>query len=96
MQKTILQVPVDAKLRDQAAAAAIAMGFSSLQETVRVFLRKLASRELTVSFKPPPVKLSKRAAARYDKMIDDIESGREKLFRANSAGELMRHLANQS
>lgn len=89
MQKTILQVPIDQKLRTRAASAARLQGFSSLQEPIRLFLQKLAERELTFKFEFPPVKLSKRAAARYDKMIRDIESGREPVFTAHSVDELM-------
>ena len=40
--KTIIQVPVDKKLRDKAAKRAKKDGFSSLQELVRFFLKKLA------------------------------------------------------
>ncbi len=90
--KTIIQVPVDKKLRDQATTAAFSLGFSSIQETIRVFLRKLASRELTLSFEAPPVQLSPRAARRYDKMMRDVESGRVKTKSFTSVDALMKEL----
>ncbi|MDD5147571.1 MAG: hypothetical protein PHV63_03455 [Candidatus Daviesbacteria bacterium] len=76
---TILQVPVSKKLRDQAASSAQKMGFSSLQETVRIFLNQLASNEISITFQSPAVKLSKKNDRRYAKMISDIESGKVKL-----------------
>lgn len=92
MDKAIIQVPVDKKLRDQAASAASSLGFSSLQETIRLFLHKLATRELTFSFEEPSVQLSPRAAHRYDKMVRDIRSGREPVYRAHSVKDLMDQL----
>lgn len=92
MDKAIIQVPVDKKLRDQATSAASSLGFSSLQETIRLFLHKLATRELTFTFEEPSVQLSPRAARRYDKMIDDIESGRVKTKSFTSVDELMKDL----
>lgn len=92
MDKAIIQVPVDKKLRDQAASAASSLGFSSLQETIRLFLHKLATRELTFSFEEPSVQLSPRAARRYDKMVRDIRSGREPVYRAQSVKDLMDQL----
>lgn len=92
MAKTIIQVPVDRKLREEALTAASSLGFSSLQETIRVFLRKLASHELTLSFEEPPVQLSPRAARRYDKMVRDIESGKEPVYTASSTKDLLDQL----
>ncbi|MDO8571794.1 MAG: hypothetical protein Q7R79_03890 [bacterium] len=92
MAKTILQVPLDTSLRRQSALAAQNLGFSSLQEIIRVFLKQLAAKEVTLSFEAPQVQLSKRAAHRYDKMIDDIESGRVKTKSFTSVDELMKDL----
>lgn len=94
MAKTIIQVPVDRPLRDRATAAARAQGFSSLQESIRVYLHQLAAKELTISFEAPPVKLSKRAADRYDKMIRDVQSGRVKTKSFTSVDALMEDLAS--
>jgi len=73
--KTILQVPIDISLRDQAVAAAEDLGFSSLQETIRVFLKKLASQKISISFEESE-KLSPRAEKRYAKMLKDYEEDR--------------------
>lgn len=91
MSNTVLQVPMDKDLRNQATAVVQDLGFSSLQEPVRVFLRQLAKRRITVSFGPMPIKLSEKAIKRYDRMTDDFEAGRN-VFTANSVDELMRQL----
>jgi hypothetical protein len=50
MDNTILQVPLSKQLRLQAAQAAEAQGFSSLQEAVRVFLQELAIGTIQLRF----------------------------------------------
>lgn len=92
MNTTIIQVPVTKSLRDAAAAAADDFGFSSVQESIRVFLKQLASKKLTISFAPKTVQLSPKAINRYNEAIDDIKSGKEKLFTTNSVDELMSYL----
>jgi len=89
MSKTILQVPIDKKLRDEAAAAVQSQGFSSLQEAVRVFLTGIAEGIHRVTFEPKPVQLSKRAIARYDKITREIEEGKAKLKSFSSIKDLM-------
>lgn len=84
MDTTILQVPIKKSLRDRAAKAASEAGFSSLQEAVRVFLAQLSQTKLKLSFEHPPVKLSPKAARRYDRMSQEIDSGKvkPKIFKA--------------
>ncbi len=50
MNSTILQVPISKDLRDDAAVAASSLGFSSLQEAVRVFLTQLAEGRIKITF----------------------------------------------
>ena len=90
MSNTILQVPVSKDLRNQASAAASQMGFSSLQEAVRVFMTKIARGAMEVSFQEP-VKLSPRAARRYEKMIQEMEQGKN-TYVARDVDDLMRQL----
>lgn len=75
---TILQVPINKNLRDAAASKAEKMGFSSLQEVVRLFLNKIAGGEVNFTFEES-IQLSSKAIKRYDKIIDEIESGKAKL-----------------
>ena len=77
MNSTILQIPNDKNIRNQAASYAEKMGFSSLQEVVRLFLNKIATGEMNVTFERS-VQLSPKAIKRYDKIIDEIDSGKVK------------------
>lgn len=88
---TILQIPINKNLRDQAASKAAKMGFSSLQEVVRIFLNKIAAGEINVAFEET-VQLSPKAIKRYNKMIDEIESGKVKTQTFTDVGSLMKHL----
>lgn len=89
--QTILQVPIDVSLRNQALKVAEELGFSSLQETIRVFLRKLANRSLTVTFEETET-LSPAAERRYAKMIKEVESGKVKTESFDNVEDLMTHL----
>lgn len=91
MSRTVLQVPMSADLRKAAEAQAKEQGFSSLQDAVRVFLNKLASRMIEFGFRETVV-LSAKKARRYDKMIEDIEKGRVKTKAFGDVDELMKHL----
>lgn len=90
--RTTLQIPVNPVLRKEAEKEALAQGFSSLQEAVRVFLKKLAQGAIGVTFEET-VQLSPRAIKRYDKMARDIESGRVKTKAFSDINSLMKHLS---
>ena len=79
------------ELRNKAASSAQKMGFSSLQETVRVFLRQLAEEEVKVRFEET-VKLSPKAIRRYNKMIDEIEKGKVKTKSFSDTDSLIKYL----
>lgn len=89
---TILQVPMSKELRDQARSKAQNMGFSSLQETVRVFLGQLASNEVTIAFEPPAVKLSKKNEERYSKMMTEVKSGKNVSKAFTNVKSMMKYL----
>ena len=92
MNKTIIQVPVARDLRDKAAVAAEGLGFSSLQETIRIFLVNLASGKLSIVFEEKPIKLSSKAVKRYNEMLNKIDAGEEKLYTAKNGSELISQL----
>lgn len=94
MAKTIIQIPVDKTLRDQATRAALSEGFSSLQELMRIFLHRLVNKQVVLRFEEPPIQISPRAGRRYDKMIDDIDSGRVKTKSFTSVSALMKDLTS--
>ena len=91
MDTTILQVPVKKDVRQKAAVVAKAMGFSSLQEAMRIFLTKLALKQVDIKFEEK-IQLSEKNARRYDKMIEDIKSGRAPVYEAKDAKDLMDQL----
>ena len=78
MKNTVLQIPMSKDLRERAEKASNDLGFSSLQETVRVFLSKFSSGKITLSFEEqfPEEKLSVRKAKEYDAIIKDMRAGR--------------------
>lgn len=91
MNSVTLQVPMSKQLRDQATAVAERLGFSSLQEAMRVFLRKFATGEVGIRFEEE-VQLSPKAIKRYNKITDDIKSGKVKTKSFSNVDSLMKHL----
>ena len=75
MSKTILQVPVSRELKEKAEKAATGQGFSSLQESIRIFLTKLAANKLEITIQEP-IRLSETAEKRYLKQTADFEKNR--------------------
>ncbi len=90
--KTILQIPIEKKLRDQALILAEKKGFSSLQDVMRLFIAQFVENKIDVGFIESSEKLSLRAARRYDKMVEDIESGNIKTKSFTSVKDLMADL----
>jgi len=70
-KRTVLQVPIKAELRDKAQKKADAEGFSSLQEVVRLMLSQYSKGETELL-------AASRFVKKYDKMIDDVRSGKVK------------------
>ncbi|OGY26457.1 MAG: hypothetical protein A2Z24_00390 [Candidatus Woykebacteria bacterium RBG_16_44_10] len=90
MTKTILQVPVSNDLKEKAEEAAHKQGFSSLQESIRVFLSQLSQGNLKISFEPA-VRLTPKAEAHYEELLKDIES-RRNVGSARNARDLVSKL----
>ncbi|MBI4067670.1 hypothetical protein HY407_04760 [Candidatus Gottesmanbacteria bacterium] len=96
MNTTIIQVPISKSLRNEALREARASGFSSIQDAIRMFLQKLAKREIGVIFEPKPIKLSPKNDRRYAKMINDVLSGKVKPYVAKDVDDLMRQLHGEN
>ena len=93
MQKVTLQIPMDSKLKANAEKVALDQGFSSLQEVLRIFMKKFASKKIDISFEEENVVyLSPKAEKRYAKITRDIESGKEKVYSAKNVDDLMKQL----
>ncbi len=91
MSMTNLQVPISTDLKKSALEAAREHGFSSLQEAVRVILTKFAKREISLNIGEPTIHLSPKAVKRYNKILDDINKGRN-IYSAENTDDLMRQL----
>lgn len=87
--KVVLQVPMSKQVKIEAQKAALDLGFSSLQETVRVFLKRLSRREIGITVqKEEIVNLSPRAEKRYKKAIEDIKHARN-ITKTKNVDELL-------
>lgn len=83
MNNTVLQIPMSIELREKSEKAAVEAGFSSLQEAIRVFLKKFSREELVMSFDVPKIRLSEKNEERYLKMIEDYKNDRN-IVRSNT------------
>lgn len=91
MQRTVLQIPLSKELKQEAEKAAEDYGFSSLQELLRVFMKKLALKKIDVTFEEKVVYLSEKAEKRYAKIDEDIKKGRN-LYMAKDVDDLIKQL----
>lgn len=48
MSRTVIQVPLDSAIRDECQKIALEQGFSSLQEMLRLILKKYANGEIGI------------------------------------------------
>jgi len=81
MQRVILQVPMSRDLKESAQNASSDLGFSSLQEAIRVLLTKLAKKELSLKVREETeaeeiTHLSKAAEKKFKKAVADIKAGK--------------------
>lgn len=88
--KTTLQVPITSDLKQTATQAAMAQGFSSLQEAVRVFLTQLSSKSISIGWSKT-IHLSEKNAKRYEEMHKDFEQNKN-VYTASSAQEFFEQL----
>ncbi len=78
MSRTVVQIPVTTDLRDRAYQMAISQGFSSLQEVMRLAMHQIAQGNLRLQmhFESPSMKLSEKAAQRYNEMDEDLATSK--------------------
>lgn len=90
--RTVLQVPLNVDLRKEAEKQALEQGFSSLQEAVRVFLKKLSRGAIGITFNDEEsLELSARAIKRYNKISEDFRKGKN-VYAAKNVDDLMLQL----
>ena len=94
MQRVILQVPMSKDLKEKAQSASQDLGFSSIQEAIRVLLTKFAKKELSLKVTEEVeevTRLYKVEEKRYKKAIDDIKAGRN-IYRPKNKEEFFKML----
>lgn len=92
MDSTILQIPITKSFRDKVSDVVIEMGFSSLQDYLRLIMKKTLNKEIDVTVGPKPIILSAKNAKRYEKMVDDVLSGKEKVKSFDNVDDLFHDL----
>lgn len=84
------------ELRQGAEKQAIAQGFSSVQDAVRFLLKKLAQGVLDFTVKEEKtMQLSPRGIRRYNKILKDIDEGRN-VYTTKNVDDLMKQLHSES
>ncbi len=94
MNKTVLQIPINRDLKITAEQEALSQGFSSLQELVRVFLSKIATRRIEITLQESTM-LSGVNEKRYLDMTRDFELGKN-TYSSNSVSDLIDKLHENS
>ena len=92
MQRVTLQVPMTKDLKEKAEIVSSDLGFSSLQETIRVLLTKLARREFSIKVEEnveEVTHLSKAAERKFKKAVEDIKAGKN-ITKTKNIDELFR------
>lgn len=90
MQRMIVQVPMSKELKDKAEIVSADLGFSSLQEVIRVLLTKLSKKEFSLKVEEVEevTYLSPEAETRYRKAVEDIKAGRN-VTKTKNVNELL-------
>jgi len=88
--RVVLQIPMEEALRLRAEEAASAIGFSSLQELVRIFLHKLALKKIGLNFTEEII-LSKKATRLYKKIDSEVENSKN-LYQTENFSDLISQL----
>jgi len=93
MQRVIVQVPMNKDLKETAEAVSSDMGFSSIQEAIRVLLTKLSKREFSLKVEEAEeiTHLSVAAGKKFKKAVEDIKAGRN-ITKTKSVDEFLKLL----
>lgn len=92
MSRTVLQIPISKELKISAEQAAYEFGFSSLQELLRVFMKKLSNKSVNLNFnEDTAVKLSAKNERRYLRMTEDFKKGKN-TYTAKNLEEFFKQL----
>lgn len=78
INRLIVQVPMSKELKEKAESVSADLGFSSIQEAIRVLLTKLSKREFSLKVEEVEeiTYLSPAAERKFKKAVEDIKAGR--------------------
>ncbi|MDO8576813.1 MAG: hypothetical protein Q7R82_00570 [Candidatus Daviesbacteria bacterium] len=90
MQRIIVQVPMSRELKEKAEMVSTDLGFSSIQETIRVLLTKLSKREFNLKVEETEeiTHLSPAAERKFKKAVEDIKAGKN-ITKTKNINELL-------
>ncbi len=92
MNRTVLQIPLSKELKISAEQAALEYGFSSLQEILRVIMKKLSQKTLDITFREERVvRLSKKNEKRYLQAMEDFKKDRN-IYHAKDIDDFLKQL----
>ena len=94
MQRVIVQVPMNKELKEKAEAVSSDLGFSSLQEAIRVLLTKLSKREFSLKVTEEieeVTHLSQTAEKKFKNAVEDIKAGKN-VTKSENIDELLKLL----
>ena len=88
MQRVIVQVPMTKALKDRSEAISSDLGFSSLQETIRVLLTKLSKREFSLKVEEAQKQPSQYLLSAMKKAKENRKAGKASPIFTNVADDL--------
>lgn len=88
MQRIIVQVPMTKELKDKAETISVDLGFSSLQETIRVLLTKLSKREFSLKVEEVQEQPSQYLLSAMKKARENRKAGKASPIFTNVADDL--------
>ena len=93
MNTTIVQVPISKSFRDEMVEKANDLGFSSLQDLIRFTLTQIKNNLIVPKMVSiPTIQLSPKAATRYDKMAEELKTGKVKGKSFDNVADIMKYL----
>ena len=93
MQRVIVQVPMTQELKEKVEIVSSDLGFSSIQEAIRVLLTKLSKREFSLKVEEVEeiTYLSPAAERKFKRAVEDIKAGRN-ITKTKNINELLQFL----
>lgn len=88
MQRVVVQVPMSKELKDEAETVSSDLGFSSIQEAIRVLLTKLSRREFSLKVVENEEEPSQYLLSAMRKAKKNRKAGKSSPIFTNIADEL--------